>query len=108
MASVNLNPGIRRLVALLNANGFSTIDSGDGKTHDFACDREYPYVVAKVRPDELTRRANELVTLMAEHSVRIEAMGEGSTPCIQATYDPINKIATVDLMHVDDAMLKGP
>lgn len=43
----DLNPGIRFLVEALNKRGLKTTDSGDGVTHDFACDRDHPYVVVQ-------------------------------------------------------------
>jgi len=59
-----LNPGIRRLVVWLRANGFDTCDSGDGQTHDHACDR--------------------------------------SCGAIQASYDPADGSAVIDLTGVSD------
>lgn len=104
---MSLNPGIRKLVALLNANGFVTVDSGDGVTHDHDCDREYAYVVCQTEPDLLLRETDGLVALMAKHGVSVMAQSEDGTPCIQATYDPIDGSALIDLMNVTDAMLVG-
>ena len=102
---MNLNPNIRKLVALLNENGFRTTDSGDGATHDYACDRDHAYVVSVVEPALLVQRAHELVTLLAANGVTLGPMSEDATPCVQASYDPLNGFAILDLMHVTDDML---
>ncbi len=39
-----LNPGIRHTVQVLRGWNFRTTDSGDGATHDHACDLPVPYV----------------------------------------------------------------
>ena len=57
---MDINPGIRELVSRLNAAGFKTVDSGDGETHDFECDRSYGYVVVLAPPTSLARTAEEI------------------------------------------------
>jgi len=106
-----LNPGIRKTVEWLNAHGFVSCDSGDGKTHDFGCDRTYPYVVVKLPPfaiDSLVGEADRLKRLVEDQiGFPIEPLGPdpGAKPEIQASYDPASGSALIDLMGVTDAML---
>lgn len=104
---MDLNPGIRRIVTWFNDMGFTTIDSGDGKTHDFECDRDYAYVVIKIDPAQMVSGADRLKTILEEHGVCIGPIGpEGDlTPCMQASYDPVQGAAFIDVMNVTDDML---
>lgn len=101
-----MNPGIRRTVAFLRSLGFTTTDSGDGKTHEHACDREEPYVVMSVDVDELTFEADRLRRALENRGINVSAIGEGA-PAIQASYDPTNGIGVLDLMGLDDDLLDG-
>jgi hypothetical protein len=107
-----LNPGIVRLVQLLNDNGFETCDSGDGETHDFSCDRPYPYVCMKVVPSLAVKQAKKLHLLLQKQGLQVVSQTEAfsasespSGPCIQLSYDPCDDIAILDLMGVKDSML---
>lgn len=102
-----LNPGVRRLVRVLREAGFDTCDSGDGATHDHECDRSYPYVVIRVRPAEMAEEARRLRKVLRAFGCAVDtAIGmDESEPAIQATYDPVNDIATIDLTGVTDAAL---
>jgi hypothetical protein len=102
-----MNPGIRRTVAFLRSLGFTTTDSGDGKTHEHECDRDEPYVVMSVEePYELAREADRLCRALENHGIHVTAVGEGA-PAIQASYDPANGIGVLDLMGLDDDLLDG-
>lgn len=100
-----LNPGVRALVAFLRANGFETCDSGDGVTHDYECDRDHAYVVSTVPAAKLVAEADRLIALLAAVGIEVLPAAMENTPCIQASYDPANCVAFVDLMHVTDDML---
>jgi hypothetical protein len=100
----DINPGIRRTVEWLIENGYSTTDSGDGATHAHACDRDHAYVVMVCHPSTLVEDAQWLGVLLGELGVQIEPVG-GTGPCIQASYDPANRIGVIDLMNVTDALL---
>ena len=98
-----LNPGIRRLVVWLRANGFDTCDSGDGQTHDHACDRSYPYVTILVPKWELVAQADRLNRLLVEVGVPIRSISEERMGgAIQASYDPADGSAVIDLTGVSD------
>lgn len=108
----DLNPGIRRTVLWLRSHGFATCDSGDGKTHDYSCDRNHPYVVMRVAPDDMVPRTLDLVKLLGMVGLEVVSVGHGFNsdgdslaPCIQASYDPANGIALIDLMGVCDSDL---
>lgn len=118
----SLNPGIRRTVTWLRSLGFDTCDSGDGMTHDHPCDRAYPYVVMRLNTDELIATAHDLKgcvsgalgrgPLRGTREGRVvsatEAFASGETPrgvCIQASYDPVEQVALLELIGMCDAML---
>ena len=112
-----LNKAIRRTVAWLNDKGFYTCDSGDGNTHDFECDRDYAYVVVEVMdPARLVGEARRLRNVLNSHGVVTSPInpvddefvqGDVAKPCIQASYDPENDAAFIELMFVDDALMFG-
>lgn len=104
-----LNPNIARTVAWLRDLGYETCDSGDGQTHLAACDRPYPYVCMKCPPDLLVQSAMELRETLRGLGVPVvsvtAAFAAGERPsgvCIQASYDPIDGYALLDLMGLDD------
>lgn len=105
----NINPGIRRTVEWLNANGFKTCDSGDGATHEFECDRPCAYVVIRVVPEVLITETARLAELLRSRGVEVGDLNEeGTTPFIQGAYVPGSAAeATIDMQNVDDAMLFG-
>lgn len=108
--AADLNPGIRKVVAWLNARGFKTVDSGDGQTHDFECDRGYPYVVMRVEQAAfLVDDTDRLREVLEARGIHVRPIGEevGNDVSIQATYDPASGTAIIDLMGLDDARLAG-
>jgi hypothetical protein len=84
-----LNPGIRKTVAWLRSLGFETTDSGDGRTHEHACDRDEPYVVIRVEPEQLVEQARALDFFIRNRGIGVSPVGEGA-PCLQASFDPVN------------------
>ena len=98
----NLNPGIVRTVEWLNAHGFKTIDSGDGETHDYECDRPYPYVVMITSPDKLVDEAERLYSLLSSEGFLLAPFGCESDACIQASYDPADGTAVIELINLAD------
>lgn len=100
-----INPGIRKTVEWLNSQGFPTVDSGDGETHDYTCDRDYPYVT--IRVVDYTTLIVETERLLAAIKPRVAGCVDVGFdgPSIQASYDPVNHIALIDLMHVTDKLL---
>lgn len=103
----SLNPGIRELVGFLRSYQFDTCDSGDGKAHDHGCDRSHPYVGIHTKPSTLAADADSLLRLLAENGIAIDPIGpDPAAPSIQATYDPADGIAVIDLIGVDDEMLR--
>ena len=103
-----LNPGIVRTVAWLTANGFRTCDSGDGQTHDYDCDREYPYVCMIAERDTLLSDTDRLAALLRAAGIRFDPSGEaGVTVC--ATYDPTQSPdGIIEITGLKDSMLPVP
>lgn len=103
-----LNPGIRRTVALLRANDFETVNSGDGVTHECVCDSPFPYVTITVEPLALIDEADRLYDLMTDLGIEVGYMAEdGSGIAIEAAYWPTSGDAYIILNGVDDDMLFG-
>jgi len=102
----DLNPGIAKTVAWLNAMGFATCDSGDGETHDFECDRPYPYVVISVSPADLVAETHRLMVSLSAFGIEVKPLGpENSGPHIEAIYLPATGTAFIELHHVKDEVL---
>lgn len=102
-----LNPGIRLTVAALNAAGFETCDSGDGTSHDFGENRQGPYVVVRSSGEMLTYEAEALVDFLELNGIAVSPLSEGDTSgvMIQASYDPKEGAAIIDIMGIHDDML---
>ncbi len=109
-----IDPGVRRLVAWLRANGFNTTDSGDGKTkfaqgfttEDGVC--EWPHVVIVFDKHEFVAEVDRLGTLLwDEHKIELFDMGpeETNEPRLDASYCFASQCATAMLLYVDDSML---
>ena len=105
--AAKLNPGIRKTVELLQSNGFATCDSGDGKTHDFECDRDGAYVCIECDPERLVHECRRLKLVLAQAGVSTEPIGSDG-PSVQGSFDPANGTAVIELMGVDDSMLCDP
>lgn len=106
----NLNPGIRRTVALIRARGFRTCDSGDGETHEHPCDREHGYVVVQVEPARLVEEADRLASVLAGAGVRLapqELEPVDGLSHIQASYCPVERIALLDVSPIHDRQLRS-
>ncbi len=102
---MKLNPGIRKTVKWLRSEGFKTCDSGDGETHDFKCDRSYPYVMIQVDGfgSDLTDEADRLMRTCEEFGIVIWPVNPDGDPYIQATYDPANsELGIIELANVKD------
>lgn len=110
----DLDPGIVEVVRWLNAHGFETCDSGDGRSK-FAADKgpdpcamAFPNVAMIVAADRLAAECDRLRDLLAHEGVAIEPIPDDEDfPAIQGTYDPANQIASILLLGVDDERLRG-
>lgn len=106
----DVNPGVRRLAHILAVSGYKVCDSGDGETHDHACDRDYPYMVVISSKGRLIEETDRITKILGAHGVVIGPLDEhGSGPYIQANYAPGAQWpdATIDIQNVVDAMLRG-
>lgn len=109
-----INPGIVKLVAMLQAEGFVTTDSGDGITNvelgmDDALD--FPHVFMVVDADQMIAESHRLWALLepaANFNPRVDAPPDQPLGVIEASYSPINEIAVLSLYNLDDAFLFGP
>ncbi len=102
----DINPGIVKVVTLLNERGFQTCDSGDGETHMSECDREYGYVVIEAEGNvELFYGADFVIEILRAYGVDV-GDGEGQTH-VQALYLPIPQKAFIEINYIHDRMLKS-
>lgn len=105
-----VNPGVRCLVAALRADSFNTTDSGDGATHDHPCDRPYPYVAIRVDPPAMHAETVRLVAWLRARGIALVSVTEAlasevpSGPCVHLAYDPVDGVATIDVIGVVDRM----
>lgn len=96
-----INPGIRNVVEWLQGLGFETVDSGDGETHDFECDRPEPYVVIQTLPHRLVDDARRLRACLQARGIELEPQGPTpGVPVAQANYCPVSGTAFIDLTGV--------
>jgi len=109
----DLNPGIVETVYWLRSLGFNTCDSGDGKTHLMEGDRDYTNVSIRISPDRIvveSHRLREMLLLrLGPKALEPPQPFDGTIPdlppTIQASYDPENQIAILDLLYADDYTL---
>lgn len=107
----DINPGIVRTVKWLRSHGFATCDSGDGVTHAHSCDRDHAYVVIRAEGLALITESLRLCAMLRAVAIEVvpqaQAFDDGGliAPCVQASYDPADGIALIDLMGVCDSML---
>jgi len=99
-----LNPGIRLTVTALSAAGFDTCDSGDGETQQHECDREGSYVVIKSNSRDLTSEAADLLLFLQHNGIEVVQIGAEGVQ-IQATYDPVDDTAIIDVAGIHDRLL---
>jgi hypothetical protein len=104
-----LNPGIRKVVAMLRGLGFQTTSSGDGKTHECVCDLDRPFVTIRVsKPKRLARTAKRLATIIRDLGYELGEWTEDGEPLgivIEASYFIEIDEAYIQLIGLDDAML---
>jgi hypothetical protein len=102
-----LNPGIVKMVELINSMGFRTTDSGDGETHDHECDRDVGYVVVVLRADQkLHESADTIARKLMERGVKLATPGSAEGTLIHSSYSPNDGVRLVDIHNVHDRMLK--
>jgi hypothetical protein len=104
-----INPGIRNVVAWLQAQGFNTTDSGDGKTNVGVIEGalDYPHVIMTVVPADLILCADRLVRELGQLGVEVEQPG-GEGPWVEASYDPVTKVGLIALGNFDDESFAAP
>lgn len=96
-----LDPGIRRLVVALREAGFETTDSGDGVSKpDVGRVLDVPHVFIVIKPDAMVTESHRLVATLRSFGVRVKP------GVVQATYDPLDGVATLGVFGVNDAMLR--
>lgn len=101
-----LNYGLRKTVIWLNTNGFITVESGDGDTSlsdKYECDRDYPYVMMTVEPQDIIKETERLYQLLRQQYITVDTIGGDIS--IQASFDPANYSAVICLMGVNDEVL---
>lgn len=100
---VPLNPNIVFTVQFLQDNGFRTTDSGDGKTHECECDRDYAYVVMSCPSHRLLDEADRLMKILRGAGVNLGQISrEEDIVAIQATYDPFDGTSFLEVLYLDD------
>ena len=106
--ATEINPGILRTVAWLNAVGFETVDSGDGVTHDFPCDRDVGFVAIMASPTTLVSEAARLANVLQSRGVVVVPNGNDEGCTIEASYDPADGSAVIVVSRITDADVQWP
>lgn len=102
-----INPGVCKLVAMLQDHGFDTCDSGDGITNpQLGIDgaMEVPNVFMTVPPAAIVSESKRLLDLLCS---RIDFESESSVASIEASYSPLDDTAVIALTGVDDGYAFG-
>lgn len=99
----NLSPGVRRIVVLLNKEGFPTTDSGDGSNHakGMECAPPYPMIAIKCDKKNVITETDRLYSLIKEHCA-LDALVD-----IQTSYSPVDKLCLILIFNLTDANLIG-
>lgn len=97
-----VNPGIRNTVKTLREWGYRTCDSGDGKTHDHACDLDVPYVHIIVSPEHLFSETNRLVEKLKDFGIEIQPYhpDEPNAQNLHSAYLPAHEAAFIHLYNI--------
>ena len=131
-----ITPGIARFVALLQENGFETVDSGDGVSNVecfMSCALETPNVTIKVDRDigmDVADRLRSFLDMLVMQRddpegrrcvctgecrcggqlflPEVRRFGEGEGEAIFLQYDPIAKETHILVFGLDDEGLWGP
>ena len=88
----NLDPGISTLVRLLQANGFTTTDSGDGKSKP-PDERaiEFPHVFCVSTKDGLAKDCDLVLALLKQQGI------EDFT--VEGNYNPEDETPVIMILH---------
>lgn len=103
-----LNPGIRNTVTWLREHGFDTCDSGDGQTHDPACDIPLPYVHIRTAPYYVVQESIRLMVLLKDKGIvfdnaphpQDDPEAAAAHPHIETSYSPVDGVAVISLFNV--------
>lgn len=99
-----LSPGVKDLVVLLDAAGFTTVDSGDGSNFEagMECATPFPMVAMLVNPAEnLVAETKRLKTLLESKGVNFSEMADSENgKVIEAHYEPMEDMAVIVVIGV--------
>jgi len=107
-----LDPGIRHTVRWLRAQGFLTVDSGDGESK--AVDHEegeflpFPHVAMLTNATDLVAEADRLRLCLETQGMLFDSMDPAEGPFIEATYSPVDGRSVLLLSNVNDALMGFP
>jgi hypothetical protein len=113
--ALTIDRDVRLLVCWLREHGFATCDSGDGTSKvslypsvsDAIQDgvRDEAHVCIRVDPEDLIAETHRLEAQLLGIGIRLVEQNGGRDPFVQATYDPGNRMAMIDLVHLTDDAL---
>lgn len=101
-----LAPGIRDTVRWLRANGFRTINSGDGIHHECVCDKHYAFVQMTIEPEFLIAETDRLDALVKSYGIDAEEWADDDFEplLVHGDYLPGHG-ALICLDYIDDEVL---
>lgn len=96
---------IQDVVEFLQSERFNTVDSSDGETHEDECDCDMPYVAISVKHSSLLDyHANRVKYALQRSGIEPTPVGEDGVS-IQATFDPVDDTALIEVIGLTDSML---
>lgn len=105
----DINPGIMRTCRWINSlksrpQDYRIVDSGDGETHLYGCDREEPYVVILLETSGLAQACDVLKEYIESLGIEVSEVGRGEV-WVEGNYDPVNGLQFINVTGLCDRML---
>ena len=104
-----LDSGIRETVRWLRDRGYDTTDSGDGVskggTEQASTMLNFPHVVIRIVPNKMIHESVRLWETLVEHGIDFEPKNPGYDPGIEVNYSPLDGVATIMLLEIDDKLM---
>lgn len=107
-ATVDNNPGLRRVVALLEREGFDVLDADDG-SHEEDGGAPGPYLAIWSEPGMLVLDTMRVLVALGRAGIDVMACraSEEASPNIEGRFNPLDDTAIIDVWNVCDRLL-GP
>lgn len=109
-----INPGVAKLVAMLQAHGFMVTDSDDGVTGvelGLKDTLDFPHVFMAAPADQVIAESHRLYDLLRDKAcfdLMVDRGPDQPLSLIEASYSPVSWFAVLDLSNLNDTFVFGP